>query len=275
MSELTVPNQSPGQGAPSLSRALAVLDLFDAEHPTWTAEAIGEKLGCSAPTGYRYIRELLAVGLLRRLQGGLYGLGPRIILLDYTMRQSDPYLQAAAPEMRELARRTGCDCVLTALLGEQILDTHRENGREPVSLTFGRGRPRPPFLGAAPKAILAAQPTAWLRKFHEAHAAEAATAGLGSDWKAFRASIAEIRRRGYHVSRGELEAELSAVAVALPVGAPDVGSAIALVTARDRFDLLNVPLLVDLLRAAADRIVAAVEGAAAAGTTGSSAADED
>ncbi|MBN8907223.1 MAG: helix-turn-helix domain-containing protein [Rhodospirillales bacterium] len=252
------------QGTPSLSRALAVLDLFDAEHPTWTAEAIGEALRCSAPTGYRYIRELLAAGLLRRLQGGVYALGPRIILLDYTMRQADPYLGAAVPEMGELARRTGCDCVMTALFGQQFLDTHRETGAAPLTLAFGRGRPRPAFLGAAPKVILSAQPTAWLRKFHDAQAEAAAAAGLGADWKAFRSAIAEIRRRGHYVSRGELEPQLSSVAVPLPVGVPDAGSALALVAARERFELMNLPLLVELLRGAAERIVAAVEGSAGA-----------
>ena len=246
--------------APSLSRALAVLDLFDAAHPTWTAEAIGDALRCSAPTGYRYIRELLAAGLLRRLQGGRYALGPRIILLDYTMRQADPYLRAAVPEMAELARRSGCDCVLTARFGDQFLDTHRESGSAPLTLAFGRGRPRPPFLGAAPKVILSTQPTAWLRKFYEAHAADAAEAGLGSEWKAFRSALAEIRRRGHYLSIGELEPQLGAIAVPLPAAGPDAGSALALAAARERFELMNLPLLVELLRGAAERIVAAVEG---------------
>jgi DNA-binding IclR family transcriptional regulator len=243
----------------SLARALALLDLFDAARPTWTVEALCEASGWSVPTGYRYVRDLLAAGLLRRLPGGLYALGPRITLLDYVMRQADPALRLAVPEMRELVRRTGCDCVTTSLFGDTILDTHRESGAEPLPLTYGRGRPRPPFRGAAPKVILAAQPTAWLHKFHDSHAEEARADGMGADWKSFRSAIAEIRRRGHYVSRGELEAGLCGVAVALPPAEPGSGTAIALVAERDRFALLNEALVIAMLHQAAERIGAAAQ----------------
>jgi DNA-binding IclR family transcriptional regulator len=42
----------------SLTRMLAILDLFDEGTSMWTAEAIAARLGYSLPTGYRYVREL-------------------------------------------------------------------------------------------------------------------------------------------------------------------------------------------------------------------------
>ena len=56
------------------------------------------------------------------------------------MRQADQLLQNAIPVMRALAAQTGCDCVLTAVYGDQILDVHREFGSPPLALAFGRGR---------------------------------------------------------------------------------------------------------------------------------------
>ncbi|MBL0418725.1 helix-turn-helix domain-containing protein [Ramlibacter sp. AW1] len=56
--------------ASSLSKMLEILDLFDEEHPTRTAEEISAILQLSASTAYRYIRELCAAGLLGRLTGG-------------------------------------------------------------------------------------------------------------------------------------------------------------------------------------------------------------
>lgn len=243
----------------SVAKALGVIALFDAAHPTWTVEALCEACGCSVPTGYRYVRDLLAAGLLRRAPGGHYALGPRIILLDYVMRQADSALRAAAPEMRELVRRTGCDCVMTALCGETILDTHRESHAD--SLPFGRGRPRLPFLGAAPKLILAAQPTAWLRKFHDSHADEARTAGMGANWQSFRGVMAEIRRRGHYISCREPEAGSRAAAVPLPAGDADAPAAIALVARRDRFEVLHEPFLISALQQAAQRIGRAMRAA--------------
>lgn len=248
---------SGGRPPPSIGKALAVLDLFDPTHPAWGAEAICAALGCSTPTGYRYIHELLSAGLLRRLPGARYALGPRIVLLDYVMRQADPLLAVARPVMRALADKTGCDCVLSTLYGTQIIDTHREEGAGSLTLAYGRGRPRPLFLGAAPKVILSVQTPTFLKRLYDAHATEIEAAGLGAGFPAFRAALGAIRKRGFHVSRGELEAVLSAVAAPIAARAADTTAAVALVTSRERFEVLNQDLLIRLVRDAAAEIVAA------------------
>lgn len=243
---------------PSIGRALSILDLFTVKAPSWTAEQICEERRLSIPTGYRYIRELVAAGLLARGSGGRYSLGPRIIALDYTIRQADPLLHVAAPVMRDLVRRTGCACVISTLLGDQILDTHRESGAEPLRLAYGRGRSRPMFYGAAPKVILADQPTAWLHRIYDSRAAEIAAANMGHDWAAFRRGLADIRRQGFYVSRGELEADLSAVAAPIRIAGQDVLSAVALVTSSERFELLDVAQLAPLVKQGSQEIAAAM-----------------
>jgi DNA-binding IclR family transcriptional regulator len=249
------------EAKPSVARALGILDLFTVEAPSWTAERICEQRLLSLPTGYRYIRELVGAGLLVRLSGGHYSLGPKIIALDHTIRQSDPLLRAAVPIMGELVRRTGSACVLSSLLGDQILDTHREAGAEPLTLAYGRGRPRPMFYGAAPKVILADQPTAWLRRLYDARSAEIAAADLGADWPGFRRKLSEIRRKGVYISRGELEADISAVAAPIRIGAPETHAALALVTTSERFELLNVDLLARLVMHASSEIGAMLQAA--------------
>lgn len=49
------------------------------------------------------------------------------------------------------------------------------------------------------------------------------------------------------VSRGELEADLSAVAAPIRAGSPEAQSALALVTSSERFELLNVDVLSKLV----------------------------
>jgi len=242
------------EAKPSIGRALAILDLFTVDAPLRTAEQICEQRQLSVPTGYRYIRELVNAGLLVRLSGGHYSLGPKIIALDHTIRQSDPLLRAAAPVMADLVRRTGCACVLSTLLGDQILDTHREAGVEPLTLAYGRGRPRPMFYGAAPKVILADQSTAWLRKLYDVRAAEIAAAGLGRDWSSFRRQLAEIRRNGFYLSYGELEPDISAVAAPIRASGAEPHAALALVTSSERFELLNVAMLAGLVVEGASQI---------------------
>jgi DNA-binding IclR family transcriptional regulator len=255
-----LPDSQLDDAKPSVGRALAILDLFTVDAPSWTAEQICEERRLSVPTGYRYIRELVSAGLLVRLSGGHYSLGPKIIALDHTIRQSDPLLRVAVPVMVDLVRRTGCACVLSSLLGDQILDTHRESGAEPLVLAYGRGRPRPMFYGAAPKVILAGQSAAWLRKLHDTRANEIESAGLGHDWSTFRRKLSEIRRNGFYVSHGELEADISAVAAPIRAGSTDAHSALALVTMSERFELLNVDQLARLVIQGVADIGAMLEG---------------
>jgi DNA-binding IclR family transcriptional regulator len=239
---------------PSLSRALAILDLFTGDCLTWSADAICQALGYSQPTGYRYIREFVAAGLLLRIAGSSYTLGPRIISLDYAMRQADPLLHAAIPVMHDIAVKTGCDCLLSALFGRQILDTHREAGADSLELAYARGRARPMFIGAASKVILAAQSTSWLHRLYEERAEDISTAGLGDNWIAFRSTLRKVQRANHYISRGEIDPDLSAIAVPIQNEAHETTEAIALVTSTSRLDLLNVPILITMLQLAASQI---------------------
>ncbi len=242
----------------SRARMLAVLDLFTAAQPLWSAEDIIAKLGTSRPTGYRYVRELVAAGLLVRLTGGRYHLGPRIIELDYQIRAADPVLAAGRPIMAALADRTGCHVLLSGMYGEQVLNVHHEPGIEPLKIRFDRGVPLPLLRGATSKAILAFLPRARLKRIFERHAAGIAAANLGRTWDEFRRSLAAIRRQGYAYTGGELDPPN--VGIAAPVfGADDevIGS-LTLVTLDKRWALADQPQVIDLLRAGAREITAAI-----------------
>ena len=237
----------------SLARMLGVLDLFTEQRLHWTADEISEALQVSLPTGYRYVKMLTEAGLLQRAGAAQVTLGPRIIVLDHYIRQADPVLQHGIPFMKELVALTGFDCVVSSLLGLQVLDTHREYSTVPVDLSYGRGRPRPLFLGAAPKVILAQLPTATLHKIMDTHAGDMGAAGLPTTWPEFRRYFARIRKAGFYFSNGELEPTLSALAV--PLLAPDgrVLGALSLVSSVQRMAMIDISKLMPLLqRAAAD-----------------------
>jgi DNA-binding IclR family transcriptional regulator len=243
----------------SLARMLAVLDLFDEQRMALTPEAIGEALQVSQPTAYRYVRLLSDAGLLQRQGTASYALGPRIIVLDHLIRRSDPVLRHAVPFMQELVATTGLDCVATALYGgDQMIDIHRAYSSQPASLGYGRGRPRPLFLGAAPKVVLASLPPAQLRRLLDAHADAAAAARLPTDWPAFRRHFARIRQAGSYVSIGELEPTLGAVAAPLVLDDGRVLGAISLVTTVQRLALLDAVKLAQLVRRATGEIVARI-----------------
>jgi len=243
----------------TLSSTLAVLSLFSAEDPVWTAERIIERLGYTRPTGYRYVRELIGAGFLVRVAAGCYALGPRIIALDYQIRQSDPLLKAGLPVIKGLVAASGCEVNLIGLYGEEIVTTHQQHGVEHLPLSFGRGRPMPLFRGAGSKIIVANFASAKLKRLYATHAQDARANGMGESWDSFKSTMATFRRAGYARSDGELDAEF--VGFAAPVFNADgeiLGSVIAALS-RQRLGITDLSRLIALVIAAGQRISADIE----------------
>ncbi len=240
----------------SLARMLGVLDFFSEQRLHWSAEDIADTLGVSLPTSYRYLKTLSDAGLLRRGSDAQFTLGPRIVVLDHFIRQADPVLQCGIPFMKELVSQTGFDCVVSSLHGDQLLDTHREYGSMPADLSYGRGRPRPLFQGAAPKVILAGMPSSQLHRIFDAHLNEITVAGLPSEWAGFRRYFSQIRKNGFYFSNGELEANLAAIAAPLQQADGTVIGALSLVTTVQRMAVIDRTKLTPLIQRAAREISA-------------------
>ena len=175
----------------SLRRMLAVLELLRPDRPTLEVDDICRLLGYAPATAYRYVRELVDVGLLVRLPGG-YGLGPRIIEFDLLIRETDPLLNRSRDLVAALAAQTGLNVLLSELYDDKVVTIHQEQGVEAQALNFGRGRPMPLFRSATSRVILAWLPARRLRRVHDAHAQAPELHALGADWKSF--ARAHLRR---------------------------------------------------------------------------------
>ncbi|MEJ8799397.1 IclR family transcriptional regulator [Trinickia caryophylli] len=238
----------------SLTKMLSVLDVFSSSAMSMTAEEIAGHMGFSRTTCYRYVKELASAGLLVS-NNGRYCLGPRIIHLDYNMRQSDPTLIAATPIVQKLVRVTGGEAVVSTLYDEQVINVMHEAGAENLELGFGRGRIMPLFQGASSKAIIAFMSRARLKRLHERHHAEM---GEFNDWMAFWRHCQEIVETGYCISRGELDAGF--VGIAAPIRSASGGSidsSLSLIFRAEHFALFDQRVLGTLLVDAAARIGAA------------------
>jgi DNA-binding IclR family transcriptional regulator len=244
--------------ASSLSRLLRVFDLFTEDKLNWTIEGIADALDVSVPTSYRYIKVLLDARLLQRASNAQVTLGVRIMALDHIIRMADPVLNVGKPFMQELTERTGFDCVMSGLYGEQMIDTHREYGKVPLALSYGRGRLRPLYLGGAPKAILSCYTSAQLRKLFDAHLLEIAAAKLSTDWTAHRQYFRSIRKAGYYFSNGELEPELAALAAPLQKSDGTILGAVSVVSSVQRMAVVDVKKLAQLVMRTAQDITARI-----------------
>jgi DNA-binding IclR family transcriptional regulator len=238
----------------TFSKMLSILDLFTADRPTMTTEEITAALGCTRPTGYRYIRELSQAGLLNRISGA-YTLGSRIIELDYKIREFDPLLSASRLAIKSLQESLSCDALLMVYIGGKVTVTHHERGPDAISVSYGRGRNMPVFRGAGSKALVANLPRAEQQRLYEAQPEAAAGAGLGSSWPEVRRSFAAMRRAGYVVTFGELDRGNVGIgaSITVPSGPP---ASIVLAFNAPRWEPLNQALVVELFMASKGQIEA-------------------
>ena len=246
----------------SFVRMLSVLALFTEAEPAWAPDALAQRLGCSLPTAYRYVRALTRAGLLRRAVAGTYVLGPRLVELDFQMRVTDPLLRDGDTALRRLCEDTGCDVVVAEALGDRVITVQQLHGREGVSATFGRGRRMPVFRGMLSKALLAWLPLPALRRLYTAHAAEAAAEPFAASFDTLRANLKAIRDRGFAMSVGELDPGLAGIAV--PLFRPGDGdtAALGVILSTPRFATTDVDAMVRRLRQAADDVTRAIEAPA-------------
>lgn len=223
-------------------KILEVLNLFSRERITVTAEDVEELLGLSRPTAFRYLRQLCDAGLVARLSGR-YALGARIIELDYRSRELDPMLLAGGPSLKALAAKTGCSVMLSSIYGDQVINIYQEDGPDPTTVSFGRGRVMPLFAGAASKVILAHMDATRLKSVYRRHHTDDGAMAIAGDWNAFSKYYRAIRALGYYASRGEVDREVTGVGAPIFNGDKVVVGALTIVFDSERGHLLDVNLL--------------------------------
>ena len=70
----------------------------------------------------------------------------------------------------------------------------------------------PLFKGAASKVILAHLTPARLRRIYEAHQQETEAQALGADWPTFSHYFRACRKKGFYLSRGEMQTDMTGIA---------------------------------------------------------------
>ena len=160
----------------SFGKILSVLDLFSIQRPVLNVDVISTELGLSKPTSYRYLKELVSAELLLRLSGtsGDYTLGSKIAVLDYISRTTDPLVQVSIPFMKEMVERTEFSCLLTHLNHDSCIDIHDEVFKNMHLYSYGRGCPRPVFVGSSPKVMLSHLPKQQILDYYQRFATQLA-----------------------------------------------------------------------------------------------------
>lgn len=243
-----------GEIVSSLNKMLSILDLFSEEKTIWTAEEMANELHVSVPTGYRYVKALSSSGLLARLKGGSYILGPKIIKLDRQVRKSEPMIALGMPVMKNLVDMTGCEVLLSNIYNEEILIIHIEIPNDKVSnISYSRGKPHPLFKSATSKVIIANLPKNQIQKLFATRHEEILESGLYSCLEDFKTVLSTIRRQGYCISHGELDGGFTAIASPVFEN-KQINGSISLILPTIRLSFFNTKKMIEIIRGSAKRI---------------------
>lgn len=235
-------------------KVLDILTLFSAETPLVTAPDVAARFRLSRSTTYRYLHLLKARGLLADAGAGGYRLGPQLAALGRLAHGAQDVDRVALPVMRDLARRTGETVLLTRCVGDRVITAQRVESQRAVRVSFEPGVPRHLHAGASAKILMAYLEPEVLEALLRRGRLPRLTARTITDPPRLRADLARIRRRGYAVTRGELDEGVRGIAVPLrdPNGAVVAG--LSLAGPAFRVKQQDVPRLLRLLREAAARI---------------------
>ena len=181
----------------SFGKILTVLDLFSVSRPIINVDIISAELGLSQPTSYRYLKELVSAGLLQRLSGtsGDYTLGSQIAVLDYISRTTDPLLQISIPFMQDIVERTEFCCILTQLNAEHCIDLYGEVFKDLELFSYGRGCPRPVYLGSSPKVVISQLSKAKIIEYYQKFSAQLAEVNFAASQDEFLQKMKALRNK--------------------------------------------------------------------------------
>lgn len=234
----------------SFGKILTVLDLFSISRPIINVDVISEELGLSKPTSYRYLKELVSAELLQRLSGtsGDYTLGSKIAVLDYISRTTDPLVQISIPFMQQIVERTEFCCLLTHLNHDSCIDLHHELYKDTTLVSYGRGRPRPVFVGSSPKVMISHLSKQGILDYYQRFTTELHEVGFAHNETEFMAKMKQIKKQGYYFSNGELDQNISGISVPIKFSSKEPPLALTLWASKNRFEFINLQKLVETLK---------------------------
>ncbi|MDF2418227.1 transcriptional regulator [Acinetobacter beijerinckii] len=240
----------------SFGKILTVLDLFSVSRPIINVDIICDELSLSKPTAYRYLKELVSTDILKRISGtsGDYTLGSKIAVLDYISHSTDPLVQISIPFMRDIVERTELCCLLTYLNHDYCIDLHHETYKEAELLSFGRGCPRPVFIGASPKIVISHLSKQQFQAYYHQFTKELAQVGFAQNLDEFTQKMRKIKKQGFYLSEGEIDPMVCGLSVPIRFSNKEAPIALTLVASKNRFDFLNVQKLIEILQSNAAQI---------------------
>jgi DNA-binding IclR family transcriptional regulator len=236
-----------------LERIFTILELFDGDHPDWSATEVARAVGLPVPTSHRILVGLMRARYLSRdWDSKRFSLGPAALSFA---RRTDAALdlrQVAPPVLKQLTALTNETALMTMLNDrhDRARCCARVESSRPLRLSVAPGNELPLHAGAMQKVLLAYLPAPEINSVLSGELPSLSRATI-TDPARLRSNLRTVRTRGWAISFEETNEGVWGVAVALIDASGAPAAAFGLASSRAS---LTVPAvkqhLVDLHAAA-------------------------
>ena len=206
------------EGLQSLTRGLAVIRCFDADHAQLTLSDVARRAGLTRATARRILHTLEGLGYVRS-RDGRFALTPRVLELGGAYLASQSLPELARPHLERLTETCDESSSLSELDGDDIVYVARVARRRIMSVAIGVGTRFPAYATSMGRVLLAARDDAWLDEYLARARLRPLTPATITDPGRLRAELATVRERGWALVVGELEPGLRSIAAPVRDGA--------------------------------------------------------
>lgn len=195
-----------------LKNGLDVIEAFDDQRPRLSLTDVAQITGLSRAAARRYLLTLTRLGYAEH-DGKFFSLTPKILRLGYAYLSSTSLPSRIQPFLERVSETTGESSSAAVLDDTEVVYIARSATRRIMSIGLGIGSRLPAFCTSLGRAILAWKDPAWLDAYFRRVPLTPLTPRTLVDEAAVRASLEEVRRRGYAIVDEELELGLRSMAV--------------------------------------------------------------
>ena len=219
----------------TLAKGLKALEVLEAAESGLTLTEIGHRLRESQTVVFRLLKTLGEHGYVQ--QDAItkrYTLGLRLWEMGARVARRTGLVEAARPTLKWLASVTGQTSVLVVLRDTDVLYVDVAEGLEPLRFYADLGSRAPAYATASGKAILAHRPDLVPEVIRKGFRRLAP--GTITRAEDLHDRLAEIRRTGLSINRGERRDDIAAVAAPIFDAHGECVASISISGARTRFD---------------------------------------
>ncbi|MCQ4315832.1 IclR family transcriptional regulator [Stutzerimonas zhaodongensis] len=243
----------------SLARGLAVIHAFQERKRHLTIAQISHRTEIPRAAVRRCLHTLIKLGYATT-DGRTYSLLPKVLTLGHAYLSSTPLAVTAQPILDRLSNELHEACSMATLEGDEVLYVARSaTPQRLISVDLSVGSRLPAYCTSMGRILLAALDDAALTDYLEHANLQIKTSRTLHTAEAIRASVEEIRQKGWVIIDQELEVGLRSLAVPLKDSAGQVLAALNVGThasrvSRQELEARFLPVLLEASKELSTRL---------------------